>query len=286
MSNPLNNDDQEFTELVNLEQLHSAISEQQAALSKRLKQVAAWLLEHPNQAAFSTLAEIAESAGVHASTLVRFANFFGFKGFSDLQRLYKQDLLENTGNYQQRIKQVKEVAEFSTNNHASSLLDEFIKANSISSELLLSKIKPKQLSEAVTAMSSASEIHVCGFRRVYSVAHYFHYALSQLAVKSHLVSGTGGMMDEELEQLTPDSLLIAITFKPYISLTQEAVNKAKEKGATVLLITDSELCPVVNLADHLFVIREAEVRAFRSLNSTLCLAQTLCVALGYEKQLE
>ena len=51
-------------------------------------------------------------------------------------------------------------------------------------------------------------------------------------------------------------------------------------------MTDSELCPVANLADHLFVVREAEVRAFRSLNSTLCLAQTLCVALGYARQEE
>ncbi len=284
MSKSSDPEDHNSVEITNLEQLHSAISEQHGALSKRLKQVAAWLLEHPNQAAFSTLAEIAESAGVHASTLIRFANFFEFKGFSDLQRLYKQDLLESTGDYQQRIQQVQQMSDYPSDNQAASLLQEFIKANSISNELLLSKTKPEQLSAAVEAMAAASNIHVCGFRRVYSVAHYFHYSLTQLAIKSHLVSATGGMMGEELDRIDDTSLVIAITFKPYISLTQEAVNTAKKNGAKILLITDSELCPLVNQADHLFVVREAEVRAFRSLNSTLCLAQTLCVALGYEKQ--
>lgn len=271
-------------EITTLEQLHSAIAGQQGELSKRLKQVAAWLLEHPNQAAFSTLAEIAEAAGVHGSTLVRFANFFGFSGFSELQRLYKQDLLENTGDYQKRIQQVKQMADHSLDNHAAGLLQEFASANLMAMELLRAQANPEQLNAAVETMANARNIHICGFRRVYSVAHYFHYALSQLDVHSHLVSATGGMMKEQLQWLDESSLLIAITFKPYMVLTREAVAKASEKGAKVLLITDSELCPVANLADHLFVMREAEVRAFRSLNSTFCLAQALCVALGYQRQ--
>nr|CAA6829456.1 MAG: Predicted transcriptional regulator of the myo-inositol catabolic operon [uncultured Thiotrichaceae bacterium] len=284
MSHPSDAEQQVLVDIVNLEQLHSAIAEQQGGLSKRLKQVAAWLLEHPNQAAFNTLAEIAEAAGVHASTLVRFANFFGFSGFSELQRLYKQDLLENTGNYQQRIQNVRQLAEHSQDNHAAGLLQEFTSANLMAMELLQAQANPEQINAAVESMEAAKNIHICGFRRVYSVAHYIHYALSQLDVPSHLVTATGGMMEEELQMLDESSLLIAITFKPYMPLTRQAVSIAAERGAKVLLITDSELCPVANKADHLLVTREAEVRAFRSLNITFCLAQTLCVALGYKRQ--
>lgn len=272
------------TEITSLKQLHSAISGQQGDLSKRLKQVAAWLLEHPNQTAFSTLAEIAESAGVHASTLVRFANFFGFKGFSELQKLYKQDLLENTGNYQQRIQQIKQVADHSVDSQPASLLQEFAGANLMAMELMRAQANPELLNEAVLAMAKAENIHICGFRRVYSVAHYFHYTLSQLDIPTHLISATGGMLKEQLQWLDESSLLIAITFQPYMTMTRDAVKAASERGATILLITDSELCPVSDLADHLFVVKEAEVRAFRSLNSTFCLAQTLCVALGYQRQ--
>ncbi|PWQ93298.1 MurR/RpiR family transcriptional regulator [Leucothrix pacifica] len=271
-------------EITSLKQLQGAIAENQAGLSKRLRQVAGWLLEHPNQTAFSTLAEIAESAGVHASTLVRFANFFGFNGFSELQKLYKQDLLDNTSNYQQRIQQVKEVADHSLDNRAAGLLQEFASANVLTMELLRAQVSPDAINAALDAMIEAKNIHICGFRRVYSVAHYFHYALSQLNVPSYLMTGTGGMLDEQLQWMDKSSLLIAITFHPYINLTRDAVATAHKKGAKVLLITDSELCPVADIADHLLVVREAEVRAFRSLNATFCLAQTLCVALGYQRQ--
>jgi len=84
--------------------------------------------------------------------------------------------------------------------------------------------------------------------------------------------------------MNQQSVLIAITFNPYGKIPRETVELAKEQGAKIILITDSELCPLAPLVDHLFIVREAEVRAFRSLNSTLCLAQTLCVALGYRKQ--
>ncbi|MEZ5450515.1 MAG: hypothetical protein R3E89_16595 [Thiolinea sp.] len=90
-----------------VEALHALIVEQQAGLSARLKLVAVWLVEHPQQVAFSTLAEIAERAGVHPSTLVRFANYFGFSGFSELQRLYKTQMMEHPGNYRERISQLK-----------------------------------------------------------------------------------------------------------------------------------------------------------------------------------
>ena len=272
------------TSITSLKQLQGAIAENQGDLSKRLRQVAAWLLEHPNQTAFSTLAEIAESAGVHASTLVRFANFFGFNGFSELQKLYKQDLLDNTGNYQKRIEKVKDLTDHSLDNRAAGLLQEFASANVLSMELLRAQVNPEQINAALDAMVEAKNIHICGFRRVYSVAHYFHYALSQLNVPSSLMTATGGMLNEQLQWLDESSLLIAITFHPYVSLTRQAVATASERGAKVLLITDSELCPVANMADHLLVVREAEVRAFRSLNATFCLAQTLCVALGYQRQ--
>ena len=90
-----------------VEALHTLIAKHQDKLSARLKVVAAWMLEHPQQVPLSTLAEIAAAAGVHASTLVRFANYFGFDGFSELQKLYKTRMLDNPGNYRERISELK-----------------------------------------------------------------------------------------------------------------------------------------------------------------------------------
>jgi len=264
--------------------LHSLIAEQQQQLSARLKLVAVYLVEHPQQVAFNTLADIAKAAGVHASTLVRFANHFGFGGFSELQKLYKNQLLQHPSNYRERISQLKKTDGENADSSPAHLLHEFIDGNQLALSLLQQQVAPKLLDEAVETLVKAKEVFICGIRRVYPVATFLNYTLSQMDVRCSLIDGQGSMQTEQGKWMDEASALIAITFNPYGKIPKETVELARRKNAKIILITDSELCPLAPLADHLFIVREAEVRAFRSLNSTLCLAQTLCVALGYRKQ--
>ncbi|TXH68517.1 MAG: MurR/RpiR family transcriptional regulator [Thiothrix sp.] len=266
-----------------VEALHALIVAEQPKLSARLKLVAVYLVEHPQQIAFNTLAEIAEKAGVHASTLVRFANYFGFDGFSDVQRLYKNQIIDHPSNYRERISQLKRVG---GNGEVTPelLLHDFAEGNSLALGLLQQQIKPEILAAAVTILAKATEVFICGVRRMYPAAVYMDYALSQMDVRCHVIDGQGAMAPEQMKWIQADSVLVAITFNPYGKTTTEAVHYAHEKGAKIILITDSELCAHTQIADYVFIVREAEVRGFRSLNSTLCLVQTLCVALGYERQ--
>lgn len=263
--------------------LHAVIAEQQQKLSARLKLVAAYLVEHPQQVAFSTLAEIAKEAGVHASTLVRFANHFGFTGFSELQRLYKDQLLNQPTNYRERINQLKRTQDKTNESTPAHLFHEFIDGNQLALSLLEQQIKPELLDETVETLFAAKEVFICGIRRVYPVALYINYTLSQMDVRCTVIDDQGSMLSEQAMWMDTDSVLIAITFSPYGQVPRKAIKEAQSKGAKIILITDSELCPIAPSADHLFIVREAEVRAFRSLTSTLCLVQTLCVALGFRK---
>jgi len=263
--------------------LHSLIAEQQNQLSARLKLVAAHLVEHPQQVSFSTLAEIAKQAGVHASTLVRFANHFGFSGFSELQKLYKNQILQNPSNYRERISQLKITQGDSAEASPATLLHEFIDGNQLALSLLEQQVNPELLDAAVETLNASKDVFICGIRRVYPVAIYLNYTLSQMGVRCSLIDDEGGMLAEQAKWMGKDSTLIGMTFSPYGKTPRKVVELAKEQGSKIILITDSELCPLAPLADHLFIVREAEVRAFRALNSTFCLAQTLCVALGYRK---
>ena len=70
----------------------------------------------------------------------------------------------------------------------------------------------------------------------------------------------------------------------YSFITTQTVKIAKQSKTKVILITDTELNPIAELADHLFIVHEAEIHTFRSLNATLCLAQTMCVSIGYNQK--
>src|SRR3546814_17004322 len=62
-------------------------------LSRRLQQIARYVLDHPNEVALETLAVIAQRADVQPSAIVRFAKGFGFAGASQMQRLFRDGLL-------------------------------------------------------------------------------------------------------------------------------------------------------------------------------------------------
>ncbi|NMD07653.1 MAG: MurR/RpiR family transcriptional regulator, partial [Phyllobacteriaceae bacterium] len=88
--------------------LRSLIIERGGDLPKRLKEVATYALENPDEMAFGTVASIAQEADVQPSTLVRFSQSLGYQGFSELQDVFRSRLRERVLNYEERIEQLKE----------------------------------------------------------------------------------------------------------------------------------------------------------------------------------
>jgi DNA-binding MurR/RpiR family transcriptional regulator len=265
------------------DELQTRITERHAALSKRLQQVSHYVLEHTDSVAFDTLAEIAQEAGVHASTLVRFANAFGYSGFSDMQKLFKARFLEEQPNYSERIRLLQLDFEDTNENAPTPLqiLTEFTRANILSLEQLYSEISETSINHALKLLEKAQSIYVVGVRRSYAAAVYISYALRHIGRPTHLLDGIGGMFGEQACIIGRNDLLVGVSYKPYGEETLSAIRTAKAHGAKLILITDSKLNPVVQEADVCFLVHDAEVRSFRSLVSTLCLAQSLCIGLAF-----
>lgn len=63
-------------------------------LSKGQKQIARYIVEHYDKAAFMTAARLGQAVGVSESTVVRFASELGYEGYPQLQRSL-QELIRN-----------------------------------------------------------------------------------------------------------------------------------------------------------------------------------------------
>ena len=79
-------------------------------LPKRLRQAAAYALDHPDEFALGTASALARSAEVQASTLVRFAQTLGFAGFSELQEVFRSRLRNRWPDYSERLKALQQNA--------------------------------------------------------------------------------------------------------------------------------------------------------------------------------
>jgi DNA-binding MurR/RpiR family transcriptional regulator len=110
------------------------------------------------------------------------------------------------------------------------------------------------------------------------------YALRHVDKIVHLIDGIGGMLNEQSSMITATDLLFAVSFRPYAKETVEIVARARQIGASVVSISDSPLSPVSREADVAFDINDAEVRQFRSLTGSMCIAQTL--VMSYAQRIE
>lgn len=266
-----------------LDEMHERLAAERDGLSRRLEEVAAWVVAHPESVALDTLAEIAAKAGVHASTLVRFAHRFGFGGFSELQRLHRGHVHEHFADYGARIRALQR-SPGGDEVDATRLLGELTEANLVALERLRVGTDPDALDAAVELLDGARAIHVCGIRRAFPVAMYFAYALPHIGLTCHAIDGLGLMHAEQARCIGAGEALVAVTFAPYAEVTRSVIRTARGNGAKAVLLTDSRECPSAADADVLFTVRDAEVRSFRSLNASLCLAQALCIALGFRRE--
>lgn len=266
-----------------IDQLRAAIVARHDSLSPRLKQVAAYVLDHPNDMGLETLAVIAKRCGVQASTIVRFAKAFGYEGASQMQRLFRDELINSapSPSYAERIRQFKRQSGDGRALTSHELMREFANSNIIALEHLQETIDGRALERAVDLMEQASAVYLVGLRRSFPVAAYMAYALRHVDKPVHLIDGLAGMLVEQSSMISGDDLLFAISFHPYARETGDIVVAAKAVGARIIAISDSQLSPVSREADISFDIRDAEVRQFRSLTGSLCLAQTLVISYAH-----
>ena len=269
-----------------LETLRGDIVRRYEELSPRLQQVAKYVLENPNDLALQTLAVIAERCEVQPSTIVRFAKTFGYGGASDMQELFKDEMLTQSPSpsYAERIRQFSRRAGANGALAPQDVMHEFADSNILALEHLKSSVSKADLQRAVDMIAAANAVYIVGLRRSFPVASYLAYALRHVDKRAYLLDGFAGMLAEQSSMLTSKDLLIAISFQPYAGDTVEIVGATREQKAKIIAITDSRLSPIAGPSDLVFEIKDAEVRQFRSLTASLCLAQTLVISYAFDME--
>ena len=258
----------------NIKEFEAKLLEVSDRLPKRLKQCADFVAANQDRIAVSTVAEMAEGAGVQSSAFMRFCQIMGFSGFSEMQKLFRDSYAGGWPDYSTRLQHLRETATGS----APALLAEFVEAGRTSLESLLNSIDPEALERAVHLLAGAQTIHIVGIRRAFPVASYLAYALEKMQVPAMLHSAVGKL--ENLHALREGDVLLAITFSPYSPETVAMAETVAARGIDVVGITDTFVSPMSKSAKQILLVSEVDFGAFRSLSATLCLAIALAVAVG------
>ena len=271
-------DTQPITPPRDFEQLRAAILERKSSLPRRLTQVAAYALDNPDEIAFRTAASIADAAAVQPSTLVRFAQQFGFEGFSSLQQIFRARLRERTSTYEERLRLIEGDSTALPENLG--ILDGFITAGHRSLDALGKSVDAAAFDSAVALLAGADTIYLLAKRRAFPVSSYMAYAFGKLRVKCIAVGTASGIDDDILAQAGPRDAAFAISFSPYAAETVAQARAMAERGVPVVSLTDSAFSPLAECSRIWFELAEADHAGFRSLSASMALAMALTVGVA------
>jgi DNA-binding MurR/RpiR family transcriptional regulator len=267
------------------DELLAAIVERYDALSKRLQLIARHVLDHPNDFALQTLAIISKRSGAQPSAIVRFSKAFGFAGASDMQRLFRDRLVSSHAalGYGERVRRFSAQVHRSRSRDVMALLSEFVDGSSLALQSLSQTVGGGDLDRAIEMVGAADTVFVGGFRRAFPVSSYLAYSLQQAGKRTNFVDGIAGLSAHQVKNIRPNDLLLAVSYHPYAPETVQLAEAAAAAHTPILAISDSPVSPLAKLSTQLLLVREVEVRSFRSLSASLCLAQALAIGFAFRQ---
>jgi DNA-binding MurR/RpiR family transcriptional regulator len=265
------------------EALVSHLTSPDLKLSRRLRQVAQFLLNNPEDAAIYNIVELARMAGVPTSTITRFTREVGFGGFADMQAVFRQRLLGPRLRHAENLRAAAgpvPAAGALDLDDPDAVFEAFLQAGIDTLGRLREETDRSAMGVFVDTLADAGQVHIVSARGAFGVGAYCFYGFSQIGKPASLVDNLGAMRAEQMRFVSPQDVVLAITFDSYTAETIEVARAAVKAGHRLLAITDNEMSPIARLGVATLYVREARLGHFRSQIPAMALCQSIIVSVG------
>ena len=258
--------------------LITKIQSELPGFSKGQKQIARFILEHYDKAAFMTASRLGVAVGVSESTVVRFATELGYDGYPSMQRAL-QEMIRNKLTSVQRM----EVA--GDRMGGRDVLQTVLHADTDMIRVTLDEIDRDAFQGAVDALMGAKRIYILGVRSSSALASFLGFYFNLLFENVTLVhTNSVSEIFEQVLRVGPGDVLFGISFPRYSKRTLSAMKYARDRGARVIALTDSQLSPLARVADHVLLARSDMASFVDSLVAPLSVINALIVAVGMSRR--
>ena len=252
----------------------SVISRGSSGFSKGQRQIAKYITENYDKAAFMTAGKLGKTVGVSESTVVRFAAELGYDGYPGMRKAL-QEMIRNRLTSLQRIEVAKELID------SHDVLRAVLSSDMEKLEITRDEMDQDSFNRAVEQILNAEHVYILGMRSASSLASFMAYYLGLLRDNVHIIQDmTYSEIYEQVMRIHEGDVFIGISYPRYSSRTVKAMKFARSMQAHVIGITDGENSPFVGIADTVLFARSDMVSFLDSLVAPLSLINALIVAVG------
>lgn len=250
----------------------TVIEEAAPGFSKGQRSIAKYILENYDKAAFMTASRLGKTVNVSESTVVRFAAELGYTGYPEMRKAL-QDMIRNCLTSVQRI----EVAQGLLGDQ--DILTAVLNSDIEQIRITMEETDRDDFQAAVDAIVKAEHIYIFGLRSSAALANFMGFYFNLLFENVRVVNENSiSEVFEQILRIKENDVFIGLSFPRYSKRTIKAMRYARDRGASVIGITDNSLSPIAKLADVPLCAHSDMVSFVDSLVAPLSLVNALIVA--------
>ncbi len=255
-----------------LKSLSDYIQERFDEFSRSQKDVARYIVDHLDEAAFLTAEELARRASTSSSTVVRFSQALGFEGYPELQQAAIEE-------YRTTIATAGQPGGGPLFSVDHSELEASLGADYSNLEETARKLTTEQIDQSVSALATAQRIVIVGVDQMAFFASYLRHTLSLLDIRAEIVASTGGESLQRLGRIDDETLVITLSAGRAHPLLLRAMKLALHRGARTLAISDATMSEVGEHAEMTLYFSSNSPSFTRSNTALMALVQALAHGL-------
>jgi DNA-binding MurR/RpiR family transcriptional regulator len=242
------------------------------AMSPQLQMAGRYVLDRPRDVALLSMREQARQAGVQPATMTRLAKHLGLDGYDDIREMYAAAVRDGDLGFagkagaqvvSQKLKGDKALAA------------EMVRSIGKQIDRLAAPDALDRLVASAEVLASARRIYCLGLRSSHSVAWHLHYVLTLIGERSIHLEGIAATGTDALARAGERDVLLVASVLPYTRLTIELAEYAAGRGLSVVAITDSEVAPLAQTAQHVVVVPTDSPSFFHAMSPAFVVAEIL-----------
>ncbi|MGI5939557.1 MAG: MurR/RpiR family transcriptional regulator [Thermoleophilia bacterium] len=203
--------------------------------SRAQRDVARYIIDHLEEVGYLSAEELGHMGNTSSSTVVRFAQSLGFRGYPELQKAARDEYrlgvtARPTINDDQLGFPIEE-----------DILTRSLQTDALSLRETIKKNDPARFTRAVEAIAEARLVLTVGLHEAAVVAEYAEYIFELLGIPCVSLTGGSEANVARLARIGSEDVLMAVGFRRAHVVTVSFAKKAAASGATVVVITDNAL---------------------------------------------
>ena len=241
-------------------------------MPEQLQAGARYVLDRPRDVALLSMREPARQAGVQPATMTRLAKRLGMGGYDDVRELYAAAVRDGDLGFASKAG-VQVLSQKLKGDKA--LAADILTSISHQIQQLATPAGLERIVDAAKALAAARRIYCLGLRSSHSIAWHLHYVLTLVGDRSVYIDGIGATGSDALARATNKDVLLVAGVLPYPRLTVELAEYAVAQGIAVVAITDSEVSPLAQIAQHTVIVSTESASFFHAMSPAFAVAEVL-----------